>query len=166
MPVLDVNVAPELDPAVAPFLYAMQFGRGRLARLLQGATPEQLATRPAGFKNSMAAVLMHVGAANVNFAHWMLGKPVPADLKAEFLLDQPESPMPQPEGETVESLQAKLDKSVGIVREAMATVKASDLERPVTIGGDTQVTMRWLLSLVAYHCSDHFGQLQMIKQHL
>jgi uncharacterized damage-inducible protein DinB len=166
MPILDVDHVPELDAAVAPFWYIFKFGRPRFARLIQGLTPAQLATRPAGFNNSISALVVHVAAAEVNFAHWMQGKEVPAALKAEFMMEQPDDPLYQPEGETVESLQAKLDKAAGLVQAAMATVKAADLERAVDVGAGPHVTVAWLLSLTAYHSANHFGQLQMIKQHL
>lgn len=161
------DIAPEkaMDPAIAGFWYAYVFGRSRFTRLLEGLSPEELAFRPEGFHNSLAALVVHVAGAEVHFAHRILEKEIPAELKAEFLLDQPQSPLPQPAGETVESLVAKLQRTEGMIREALLTLKAEDLDREQDPGGQA-FTIRWLLSLVTYHATNHFGQLQMIKQHL
>lgn len=165
MAAMDIQKEPGFDPTIAGVWYAYKFGRGRFDRLLAGLTPEQLAQRPAGFHNSIAALVLHVAGTEVGFAHLLWGTEVPEDLKAEFLLTQRAQTLPQPEGETAESLIAKLHKAEGMIKEALAGLKAEDLDRVVTPMG-SEVTLRWLLSLVSYHATNHFGQLQMIKQHL
>ncbi|MDF2627385.1 MAG: hypothetical protein K0R39_1216 [Symbiobacteriaceae bacterium] len=162
---MDIQKEAGFDPAIAGIWYAYKFGRSRFERLLTGLTPEQLAARPAGFNNSIAALVLHVAGTEVGFAHLLWGQELPADLKAEFLMDQRGQTLPQPEGETVESLVAKLHKGEGMIKEALAGLKAEDLDREVSPMG-SPVTLRWLVSLVAYHATNHFGQLQMIKQHL
>ncbi|HWI52045.1 MAG TPA: DinB family protein [Symbiobacteriaceae bacterium] len=165
MATYDIEAVPEMDPAIAGFWYAYAFGRPRFNRLLEGLTPEQLAQTPAGFNNSIAAVVVHVAGVEVNFAHRILGQELPAHLKSEFLLDQPQSPLPQPTGETVESLVDKLHRAEGMIKVALSSLKAADLDRELKPGSQAY-TLRWLLSLVTYHATNHFGQLQMIKQHL
>lgn len=165
MSVWDMQKETAMDPSVTGFWYAFTFGRTRFNRLLEGLTPEQVAAKPAGFNNSIAAVVVHVAGTEVLFAHRILGTEMPAELKAEFLLDQPQSPLPQPAGETVESLIAKLERAEGMIKEALISLKEQDLDRELK-PGQQAYTVRWLLSLVAYHATNHFGQLQMIKQHL
>lgn len=165
MATLDIQKEPGFDPTIAGLWYAYKFGRGRFDRLLAGLTPEQLAAQPAGFNNSIAALVLHVAGTEVGFAHMIWGEEMPADLQAEFLMEQRGSTLPQPSGETADSLTAKLHKAEGMIKEALAGLTAEDLDREVTPMGSA-VTLRWLLSLVSYHATNHFGQLQMIKQHL
>ncbi|HWI60405.1 MAG TPA: DinB family protein [Symbiobacteriaceae bacterium] len=165
MAVWDVPEEEGMDPTITGFWYAFVFGRSRFNRLLEGLSPEQLVFKPAGFNNSIAALVVHVVAAEINFAHRIQGKEIPAELKAEFLMDQPQSPLPQPAGETVESLIAKLQRAEAMIKEALTTLTEDDLDRELNPGGQPY-TMRWLLSLVTYHATNHFGQLQLIKQQL
>ncbi|HYF92802.1 MAG TPA: DinB family protein [Symbiobacteriaceae bacterium] len=165
MAVYDVQAEKGMDPTITGFWCAYAFGRGRFRRLLEGLTPEQLVQTPAGFNNSIAALVVHVAAAEVSFAHMIFGKEVPAELKADLLLDRPQSPLPQPADETVQSLAAKLERSERLIKEALSTLKAEDLDRELSFGTQP-LTMRWLLSLITYHATNHFGQLQMIKQRL
>jgi uncharacterized damage-inducible protein DinB len=166
MPVFDVPQDSGLDPVIAPYWSLAEFAKERMLKLIEGMTPEQLAQRPAGFNNSIATLVNHVAATEVNFSHLLLGRKVPDELAAEYLLDRPQSPLPQPEGETVESLTAKVEKARAILREALGTLRAGDLERLIDRPNGNQVSVRWLLTLMGYHISLHNGQMQMIKQHL
>jgi uncharacterized damage-inducible protein DinB len=165
MATLDIQKEPGFDPTIAGIWYAYKFGRSRFDQLLQGLSPEQLAQRPAGFHNSIAALVLHVASTEVGFAHLLWGTEVPADLQAEFQMEKRGQTLHQPEGETAETLVTKLHKAEGMIKEALAGLKAEDLDRVLAPMG-SEVTMRWLLSLVSYHATNHFGQLQMIKQHL
>lgn len=92
---------------------------------------------------------------------------VPAEVKDDSLLDKPQPPIPQPEGETVESLVAKLEKGRALLQGALRAVRAVDL---TTVMGNPerggQYTLRWLLTLMSFHGTEHYGHMKMIRQHL
>jgi len=95
-----------------------------------------------------------------------LGKEVPQELKDEFWMGRDGEYLRQAQGETVESLTAKLEKARAMLQEALATVRASDLDRVIRQPNGVEYTVRWLLALIAYHASVHIGQMQMLRQHL
>ncbi|MDQ7793890.1 MAG: DUF664 domain-containing protein [bacterium] len=162
---LDVPAAGDLDPAAAVVWHAVEFARPQVLALIRGLSPEQLAARPAGFSNSLSSLMLHCAGACVNFAAWITGEPVPADLKAEFHLDKPHTPLYQPPDETAAGLEAKWDKANGILRSALASVRGDSLDRVITLRGH-ELTLRWLLAQITFHTPDHYGQMVMVKQHL
>lgn len=164
--VIDMNKHPDLYPAADIVLGALQFGRDLIKELLSSLTPEQLAAKPEGFSNDIATLLVHIPAIEIRFSHMIQGKELPADLAAEFLLDQPQSPLPRPVGETAASLQAKLDKGLEYVREMLAGLKAEDLDRTVPARPGVSYSVRWMVGLLPIHQSQHFGQMQMLLKHI
>jgi len=165
--VIDFPQDPGLDLAVAPTWNVIEFARPRLYRLLEGLTPEQLATRPAGFGNSIASLVVHMAAAEVSFAYIIKGEPMPDELAAEFPVRGPsDTPLPEIQGETAISLAAKVEKARAILREALGSLTAGDLDKVLKFPFGAELTARWLLTLIPYHWATHHGQIQMIKQHL
>lgn len=162
---LDVPAATGMDPAVAMVWHAVEFARPRVTALIQDLSPEQLAARPAGFNNSLSSLVLHCAGTCINFAAWISGQPVPADLQAEFHLDQPAAPLYQPAGETAASLEAKWEKAHAVLRSALASVSGDWGDRVLTVNGH-DLTLRWLLALITFHTPDHYGQMVMVKQHL
>ncbi|HEY3366723.1 MAG TPA: DinB family protein [Symbiobacteriaceae bacterium] len=155
-----------MDPVISPTWETLEFGNRRLFKLLEGMTPEQLAERPEGFQNSIAALIVHMAGEEAQFAHWLHAKPIPDDLVREYLLNQAQPPLPQPKGETADSLRGKILKARNLLKDALMGLKAADLDRVIDLPPDTKATVRWQLALVGYHTTCHFGQMQMIKQHL
>jgi uncharacterized damage-inducible protein DinB len=162
----DINAGRDMDPVIAATWNALSFGEPRLRDLIKELTPEQLTARPAQFKNSIASLVLHAAGTNVSFAHFLKGEPVAEDLKAEYLLNLPQNPIPQPEGETAASLTAKWEKAWQILHDALAGLTAADLDRELTHPKGQKFTVRWLLSLLPYHQTLHYGHMQMIRQHL
>lgn len=160
---LDVTVPAGLDPYVAGLFSVMEFGRPRLLRAIQGLTPAQLAAMAPGFVNSIASLALHIAANELEFAHLIMGTPVPEELKSEFLLDRPET-VPVAEGETAKSLTEKLERSRAYLMERLATVSQADLDREVSVGSDQTATVRWLLALIPHHQSNHVGQILRLKK--
>lgn len=153
------------DPAVAPYLSMLEFGRGRLLNNIKAMSPEQLAQKPEGFKNSIATLVVHLAATEVSFAHRIMGQPVPEELLAEFPPHK-EALLPEITGETVDGLKAKLDKSWAILLGAVEGLKAADLNREIQMGPERSATVAWLLNLLPVHLMLHTGHIQMIGQHL
>jgi len=164
MPTMDVSVSADLAPFAAQALGAVEFGKARLLAALEGQSPEQLAAVPAGFSNSIASLVVHIAGTEVTMAHGILGRPLPDDLKAEYLRDRPQNPIPQPAGETVATLTAKREKALGILRQALAGLTAEDVAREVPLGPNRSATVRWMLTALPNHQMQHFGQIQMIKK--
>lgn len=163
---LDVPVEASLGPVAAVVWNQLEFGRKGLLKQMEGLAPEQLAARPAGFKNSLAALLCHIAGSEVNFACILKGETFTDELKAEFFMGRVEGLLRQPEGESVESLTAKLNQSRAAMKEALAGLGEADLERVFPGPGGSEYTMRWLLALIPHHASMHLGQMQMLRQHL
>ncbi|MFZ5815702.1 MAG: DinB family protein [Bacillota bacterium] len=164
MPTMDVTRHEGLHPAVGAYLSALDLGRSRLINSIKNLSPEQLEQRPAGFKNSIATLVVHCAATEVSFAHRIMGKPVPEELLAEFPPHKEEL-LPVITGETAESLQAKLQKSRAILQEAVKGLTAADLTRVIQPAPDRSYTVEWLLALLPVHLMGHVGHIQMIRQH-
>lgn len=166
MPRFDVTPEPQMHPAAAAVWHTIEFSRQMLLKEMDGLSPEQLAARPAQFKNSLAALLCHTAGAEIAFAYRLRGEKVPDEYTTEYWLGSDEGRIRQPEGETVESLTAKFNKARAILKEALAALKEEDLERLIERPNDVQYTVRWMLSLIAFHPGLHSGHMQMVRQHL
>lgn len=162
--ILDLNKYPDWFATASNVMGSLEFGRDRLKELLKDLTPEELSTRPEGFPNDIATLAVHIPAIEVRFCHLIQGKELPADLAAEYLLDQPMNPLPRPSGETVASLESKLDKAMGYVRDMLSSLTAEDLDRVVPARPGFEYTVRWMVGLLPMHQSQHFGQMQMLKR--
>ena len=163
MATMDAALLSGVDPKVAVWCAGLDRGQTRVFDLIKELSPEQLARVPQGLSNSIATLVIHVAAVEARMAHRLWGRPVPADLQAEFLLDQPQNPLPQPRGETAESLRAKAENARGMLREAMSGLGEGDLDREVPFGPGT-ATARFALSILPVHQSQHYGQMQMVRK--
>lgn len=153
------------DPAVAPYISMLEFGRTRLLNGIKELTSEQLAQKPEGFKNSIATLVVHVAATEVSFAYRIMGQTVPEELLAEFPPHK-ETLLPEITGETVDGLKAKLEKSWAILLGAVEGLKAADMTREIQMGPERTATVAWLLNLLPVHLMLHTGHIQMIRQHI
>jgi len=161
----DVSVPADLSPFVAGVAASLDFGSRWLKSLVGELTPEQLAKEPAGFRNSIATLIVHIGAAEIYYAQRLTGTDVPDDLKRDYLLGRPLSPLPAPAAETAESLTAKMVKAREVLLKAMAQVTEADLAREADFGPDQQ-GVRWVLSLLPNHQAMHLGQILLLRQHV
>lgn len=161
----NVSVPVGLCPFVAGVASCLDFGFRRLKAIVSDLTPEQLAKEPDGFSNSIATLIVHIAASEIYYAHRLTGTEVPGDLKREFLLDKPLSPLPAPTTETAETLTAKMVKAREVLLMAMARVSEADLVRELGFGPDQQ-GVRWVLSLLPNHQAMHLGQVLVIRQHV
>lgn len=143
---------------------ALEFGAQRMRATVQELTPEQLAAVPKaeGFENSVATLVMHVAAVEINMAHRLMGKELPAELKAEYRLDQPQNPLPKVEGETAESLLAKFDKARAVLREAFEGLTDADLDREWEGPGGRKRKFRELVQMLPQHQGQHYGHIQYV----
>ncbi|HYG57957.1 MAG TPA: DinB family protein [Symbiobacteriaceae bacterium] len=166
MPTLDVKRFEGVDPVVAAFLSTLEFGRGRLVANIKDLTTEQLDKKPAGFKNSVASLAVHVAATEVAFAHRFMGKPVPEDLLVEFPPHKMTDPLPEVTGLTAQEVVGRLERSRSMLLEAVQGLKAADLRQEIALGPDRTASFEWLLALLPVHLASHTGHIQMIVQHL
>lgn len=148
---------------VAGMYEALSFGQQRMKAAFAGLTPAQLATVPTGLKNSIAMLVVHTAGVEVNFAHRLKGEATPDALKAEYLLDQPQSPLPVPQDETVESLVAKMDKARAMLQETLNQLADADMDREWVSPAGKAFTYRYLLSILPNHQALHTGHIQYIK---
>jgi uncharacterized damage-inducible protein DinB len=162
--IMDLTVTPGLHPVVAHILAGVDFGRTRLSGTIKDLSPEQLIQAPVGFPNSIATLVVHIASTEVRLAHSLNGEPLPDDLAEEFLRNQPQNPLPQAKGETIESLQAKLTKSRSILLGALSRLSDPDLTREIVFNPDRSVTVRWILVLLTNHQMLHLGHIQMIRK--
>ncbi len=163
---LDLNLPVGLEGYVSGVVGALDFGRERLKTTIAKLQPNHLRETPLGFTNSVATLVVHICASEIKFACLLTGVAVPDDLKAEFLLDQPQSPLPMAEGETAETLAAKMGKSRAVLLNALQGLQAADLQREVVLGKAGPVTVRWALSLLPHHQGLHMGHIQMLLTQL
>jgi uncharacterized damage-inducible protein DinB len=153
-----------MEPFAAQAAGALEFGKARLLAGIEDLSPQQLAAVPPGFSNSIASLVVHVAGLEVGMAHGILGRPLPEDLKAEYLRDRPQNPIPQPANETAATLTAKLNRARGILLPVLEGLKAADLTREVVMGPNRSLTVRMILVMLANHQMQHYGQIQMIKK--
>ncbi|MGE5673193.1 MAG: DinB family protein [Mycobacterium leprae] len=164
---MDVSVPADLHPFVAGVAASLDFGFTRMKAAIADLTPEQLAKKPEAFHNAIATLVFHVAGSEISFAHRIIGAEVPADLKAEYMLDVPHAQgLPAPASATAESLTAQLTKAHQLLLANLARVTEADLAREIPFGPDRQVTLRWMLALLPNHAAQHMGHIQLIKQHL
>lgn len=167
MPTLDLNRHENLMPVAAFLLGQIEFGRARLTAAIKDLSPEQLATAPAGFSNAISTLVLHLATTEVGFSHALMGKPVSAELAAEFPRHLPNTPLPAAApGTTAQDLIAKLEKSHGMLKEALGTLTLADLTREVPLGPDRKATVQWMLCILGSHQSQHMGHMQMMLKHL
>jgi uncharacterized damage-inducible protein DinB len=166
VPTLDIERDTHMDERIAPIWDTVAFGTAQLLKVLDGLTPEQLLERPVGFKNSLAGLAVHLAGANISFAHLIHERQMDDELKSAYLLTGKLNEIQQPEGETFLSLIAKITTSNRILKEALREVNPADTARVLVRPSGYEVTIRWYLTLIAYHQSAHIGQMQMIRQHL
>ncbi len=167
MPKMDIQVPAGMGGCVALACAALDSGQARLLGLVQDLSPEQLEKVPAGLSNSLATLVVHVAATEVRMAHRLAGRPandIPGDVRAEYLMDVPQNPLPQPRGETAATLRAKAEKARGMLRDALAGLGDADLEREIVMGPERSGTVRWVLTILPSHQMQHFGQMQMIRK--
>lgn len=161
MSVRDVTTDARMIPAAEAIWSTMEMARDGVESMIRGLTPEQLRTRPEGFHNSIAALVCHIGASSVFFAHLVTGGEAPKGLLQELYADRRGKTLFQPDDETAESLTAKLRRAQEEVRAALLKLQPEDLGREVQ-GMGTTFTGRWALSLLAHHFSWHAGQIRAI----
>lgn len=162
--IIDVSVPENLTPYCSGVAAALALGQQRVRAALKDLTTEQLSAIFPGFVNSMATLVTHICATEVGCAYLLRGEPVPAHLQTEYLLDQPRSPLPTATGQTVESLTARMEAARSILLEALATISEADADKVIDFPGGRQVTVRWILGLLAHHQGQHQGQLLYLRK--
>lgn len=161
---LDIDLSPGTEGMVAGIAAALAFGQQRLKATIKELSPEQLTAVPAGLTNSIATLVNHVAGVEANLAHRLMGQTTPEELKAEYLLNLPQSPLPVAVGETVESLTEKMDRARSLLSGALANLSDADPTREIAMSGDRVATLRWLLALLPVHQAMHLGHIQFIKR--
>ncbi len=146
---------------------ALDFGVARVKDLIKEMTPEQLETVPNGYTNSVATLIVHTYGLEGRLGYSLRGQEVPEEVTRELLLHLPRTQtLPEVKGETAESLTAKIEKARGLLKEALATLTEADLDREMPMGPGRTVSVRFILSLLPQHQGQHFGHMQMIKNHI
>jgi uncharacterized damage-inducible protein DinB len=157
---------PEFHPYLAAIAASVEFAKSRAIRFIKGLSQEQLEATPAPFTNSIATLALHIAATNTYFAHSLRGALVPAELQAEFKLDQPQSPLPAAQGETFDSLVEKLERSTALLVETLGSIENPQIEAEIPFGGENTATNAFLLGVVSLHGHQHIGQIQMLRKAL
>jgi len=161
---IDVTIPEGLDPYVASTVAALELGRQRVKVALKDVTPAQLEQVPPGLTNSIATIVVHLCGTEVSFSYRLAGGSTPDEVKAEYLMNLPQSPLPAALGETVESLTAKLDKSRAMLLQTLARLTTADMNREMALGPERSVTLRWAMALLPNHQTQHLGHIQMVKK--
>lgn len=161
---LDIDLTPGTEGMAAGIATTLAFGQQRLKATMKDLSPEALATVPSGLSNSIATLIVHVAGVEANMAHRLMGQTTPEELRAEYLLNLPQSPLPVAMGETVESLTEKMDRARSLLGRALAGLKDSDADREIPLSGERVATVRWLLALLPVHQALHLGHIQFIKK--
>lgn len=155
---------PEFHPYLAAVAASVEFAKSRASRFIKDLTPEQLDAVPAPFKNSIATLVLHIAATHVSFAHSLRGAQVPAELAAEFKLDQEGELLPAATGETVESLLEKLERGTALLIETLGQIEDPQPEAEVPFGGEHTATNAFMLGVVTLHGHQHIGQILLLRQ--
>ena len=163
---MDTQQYEGMMPAAALVMGGLDFGRERLTAAIKDLTPEQLLKKPAGFKNNIATLVLHIGSNEVGFSHRIMGRTVSDELKAEYLVHVPGQPLSSPETADAADLIAKLDQSRGFVLQALQGLTEADLGKEFQLGPERSATIRWMLAIHQNHQMQHYGHIQMIIQHL
>jgi uncharacterized damage-inducible protein DinB len=76
MATMDIKQYESMIPVAGHSMGMLDFFRDRLVAAIKDLTPEQLVKTPAGFKNNIATLILHVGNTEISFSHRLMGKPV------------------------------------------------------------------------------------------
>lgn len=166
MSAIDLKTYDHLGPAADLTLGSLNFGRALLKGTIKDLTPEQLAAKPANFKNDIATLVVHIAATEVLFSHLIMGREIPESLAADYLLDQQGETLPRAEGETVESLISKLDAAFEYVHEMLKGLSEDDMPRIIEAGPGRKFSVRWMIGLLPMHQLLHRGHIQMLRNRL
>ena len=143
---------PDVDPLVAPILYAFQQAREDLRRHTEGLTGDQIWATPHGF-GSVGFHLRHIAGSTDRLMTYLEGQALNSEqMKALQAEDQPGGPVR-------EELLAELDRvflrSEGVVR----SLDPSKLAEGRTVGRKRlPTTVIGLLTHIAEHTQRHVGQ--------
>lgn len=165
MPKLDLNRHENLAAVPGFALGAIEMGRGRLLAVIKDLTPEQLSKVPEGYGNSIATLVLHVAATEVSFACRLSGEPMTEELKADYPPHLMGTPLPAPAPTTTaQELTAKLDRSLGMLKKALAGLSEAEMNREIGMGPDRTATVPWMLGILLGHQMQHYGHIQMIAR--
>lgn len=164
---MDFQAVPNMNPTVTGYWHVLEHGKLGISNAVKDLADEQLFEVPAGFRNSIATLLIHVAATEVGLAHFLTGQTTSDELRAEYYIGRTDDGLLiEPKGETKASLLAKFDKARGLVKEALLKLTEADLERTITRPNGMQLPMRQYLAIYAAHPALHLGHIQYVKQNL
>jgi uncharacterized damage-inducible protein DinB len=142
----------DVDPLIAPILYAFQQAREDLARYTEGLTVEQLWARPHGF-GSVGFHIRHIAGSTERLMAYLQERPLTTEQLAEVNAEMEAMPIGR------EELLGRMDQAF---REAEAVVRGLDrsmLAAPRFVGRKRlPATVIGLLTHIAEHTQRHVGQ--------
>jgi|SRR5215472_18562577 uncharacterized damage-inducible protein DinB len=140
-----------VDPLIAPVLYAFQHAREDLSRYTDGLTTTQLWARPHGF-GSAGFHIRHIAGSTERLMSYLEERPLtPAQLAA--LQHEHDPDMDR------EQLLAELDRSLRNVEAIVRRIDPSTLAAPRFVGRKRlPTTVVGLLTHIAEHTQRHVGQ--------
>lgn len=164
---MDFQAVPNMNPTVLGFWHVLEHGKVGLTNAVKDLTDEQLFEVPAGFRNNIATILIHVAASETGLAHALAGQEISPEVRAEYFIGRTDDGLLiEPKGETKASLLAKFDRARGNLKEALLKLTEADLDRTITRPNGMQLPMRQYLSIYAAHPALHLGHIQYVKQSL
>ncbi|MDF2629576.1 MAG: hypothetical protein K0R39_3407 [Symbiobacteriaceae bacterium] len=161
------QAVPNMNPTVVGVWHVLEHGKLGLTNAIKDLTEEQLFELPAGFRNNIATLIMHVAATEAGFAYTLSGQQMAPEVRAEYYIGRTDDGLLiEPKGETRESLLAKFDKARELLKDALLRLTEADLERSISRANGMQLPMRQFLGIYGAHPALHLGHIQLIKQAL
>ncbi len=141
----------EVDPLIAPILYAFQQAREDLAHHTTGLTTEQIWARPHGF-GSVGFHVRHIAGSVDRLMCYLEERALTAEQLAE--IEREHVP-----GASREELLAALDASLSRAEAVVRGIAPESLRDPRTVGRKRlPTTVIGLLTHIAEHTQRHLGQ--------
>lgn len=164
---MQFQAVPNMNPTVTGYWHVLEHGKLGITNIIKDLTEAQLFEVPAGFRNSIATLLIHVAATEIGLATSLAGETLSPEAKAEYYIGRTDDGLLiEPKGETKESLLAKFDKARASLKEQLLKLTDADLERTITRPNGMQIPMRQYLGVYAAHPALHLGHMQYVKQNL
>jgi uncharacterized damage-inducible protein DinB len=167
VPMRDLQ-SPGLPPILGQAFSQLEDAFSKLSRRVQDMSQEELEyVGPAGSIsiNSTAMLLGHLAAVDLGYLYCIKGEAVPADLNADYGLDETEDGKLLPvTGKSVRELLDRYQQVLGMVRECLHTLSDEDATRQVSIEWWPEpATVRYVLWHMANHAMFHQGHIERLR---
>ena len=156
------------DP-IGAWLAALEDTRRRTLRALEGLDERALLRLPAPPANSIATLLYHIAAIEMDwlYADVLEGQPFPSEVERLLAKDvrDEQGRLTRVEFESLDELFSRLRVTRALFLDAFKGMSVEEFRRPRRVD-DYTVTPEWVVHHLMQHEAEHRGQIEMLRDSL